>query len=658
MMRGRAYSPNHGAAGGPLQSSDVALNHLREVMLAIDELSQGIVITDPRQPDNPIIFVNREFTYITGYEAADAIGRNPRFLQGPGTECEAAKVISQAVQTDSAICVELTNYRKSGEAFLMRIEVHPVYGEDGALVLYAATLSEVTRERQAGAALRASESRWRALIAAMPMALCEISRDGIVTAANGHAEHIFGFGPQGLIGRPTESLMAVPSDRAELIAQLNREGIVNDREMRIRRADGSLRWTLFSASKVHGPDDGSVVIFQDVSAQKQRQQELEESIAAAERMAKARMRFFAAASHDLRQPLQALALFTSALEGQEMTDSARMILSSMKSALGSMEDMFNGLLDVSRIDAGVLVPDRHVFQINDICERLEDEFQAVAKDAKLEMRMVPSSATIHSDPALLSRILRNFLANAVKYTGQGRILMGCRRHGGSLRIEVWDNGPGIPSDQLLTIFNEFYQSEGQGPSRKGGIGLGLAIVQRLARLLGHRLDVRSEVGRGTMFAVEVPLAEDGPPAKSSPDVASHDENAEESRKLAGAVVAVVEEEPAIRAALRLLLAEWGCQAVVEASGAALDVALHAIGQRPDVIIADRTLSGGEMGVHVIEGLRRRYHTDIPAFLFTGTSPQLPQERGSGITDFAAYPILRKPLAPLQLRKVLSQALAR
>ena len=230
--------------------------------------------------------------------------------------------------------------------------------------------------------------------------------------------------------------------------------------------------------------------------------DLTRQIEEADRLSRAKSRFFAAASHDLRQPLQALALFVSTLEAHVTTPQGLIILDAVKQSLSTMEEMFDSLLDMSRLDAGVLQADVRAFVINDVLERLEVEFGPQVARKGLLLKVVPSSATVVSDPALLARILRNFLANAVRYTDQGKILIGCRHQGLNLAIFVGDTGVGIADDQRTAIFEEYVQ--GRHRWSPSGMGLGLAIVQRLAGLLGHGLALQSVPGRGSMFSVIVP----------------------------------------------------------------------------------------------------------------------------------------------------------
>lgn len=227
---------------------------------------------------------------------------------------------------------------------------------------------------------------------------------------------------------------------------------------------------------------------------------------AAERAAAARAKVFAAASHDLRQPFQSMRLFLHVLERRVKDEEGRQVAGHLRDAMEGGEALLNALLDLSAIDAGGMEPEIRTFEIQPLYDRLVAEYRAQAGERKLVLRAHPCRFRVRSDPVLLERILRNLLSNALAYTETGRVVIGCRRRGDKLRIEVWDTGVGIPEDRQREIFEEFRRLEAGG---RRGLGLGLAIVQRLCRLLGHRIELRSRPGRGSVFAVEVPLAESG-----------------------------------------------------------------------------------------------------------------------------------------------------
>ena len=360
--------------------------------------------------------------------------------------------------------------------------------------------------------------------------------------------------------------------------------------------------------------------------------------AEAERANLGKTRFLAAAGHDLMQPLQAARLFLSALSER----SADPAVGQIDASLDSVEHLLGELVEVSKLDSGVTTPSLTDFRLADVLKPLGAEFGALAKQQGLDFRVVPCSASVRSDPALLRRILQNFLANALRYTVSGRILMGCRRRKGMMAIEVWDTGPGIAEGKLRDIFLEFHRLE-QGKSRGEGLGLGLSIVERLAGLMGHMIDVRSRPGHGSGFSVTVP------PALAPAAIAAPVGRAQ--RRFDGALVAFVENEPAIASAMSELLAGWSCSVV---SAATAEEVLARLGdRRPDVLLSDYHLDEGRTGLEALGLLRAALGPEPSAALITA-------DRDPGLkvaAEALGYRLLHKPVRPGALRALLAQMLA-
>lgn len=243
---------------------------------------------------------------------------------------------------------------------------------------------------------------------------------------------------------------------------------------------------------------------------RERTAELKAAKEAAEQAHRAKSRFLTHASHDLQQPLQAIGMFTGMLERQEQTPKAHALIADLREAQRSMRTLLTAILDISKLESGVVAPSLGPVPLAPLLARLEAEILPLAESKDLQLRILPTDAVVLSDPALLERILRNLLVNAVRYTTEGGVLLGCRRRGGDWRVEIHDTGRGIAEADRRRIFEEFVQLDDPARDRSEGIGLGLAIVDRLARLLGHRLSVRSQQGRGSVFAVTLPRASDQP----------------------------------------------------------------------------------------------------------------------------------------------------
>ncbi|HSV30145.1 MAG TPA: PAS domain-containing protein [Candidatus Omnitrophota bacterium] len=608
---------------------------------ALDFAPIGIFVTDPNKPGNPIAFVNQEFERITGYGRHEASGHGLDLLNTDLPSRVAASATSRETITDT-----LVNHRKSGEPFFMKIEVRPVFDADDRLEAFVGGVMDMTDQHLAQEALAESEERLRAVMIAIPLPMLTLRLDGRIARANTAAHETLRVPPNSLPGRSVFDFIDQDTPaRAGALDELDRAGFVAKVEMQATRADGGQLWTLVSAKRytVRG-ETRTLVVFQDVTELKLKERALTEANEEAERNIRARMRFLAAASHDLRQPLQAMALFASALEHHVATPQGRTIVTSLKTSLRGMEEMFDSLLDMSKLDAGVMKAETSVFLVNDIIEQIEMTYAGQAEAAGLEFRVVPSSAVVRSDRRLLARIIGNFVSNAIRYTRKGRVLLGVRHRGDRIRVCVIDTGPGIPEDQRLEIFREFRQGN-NGAGRERGTGLGLAIVQRLSLLLNHPLDVRSKTGRGSNFSVEVPLADEDMPGFAD------DEADEDMRDVGGATVLVVDDDRDIQDGLGMLLHQWGCRPIITASGeealAAMDDQ-HAV---PDVILADVHLHEHGSGLTAIQQIRARAGHDVAAFLFTGDT-EYPTEVGDHVR------VLRKPLDPLRLRTMLADALGR
>src|SRR5262245_59434632 len=359
----------------------------------------------------------------------------------------------------------------------------------------------------------------------------------------------------------------------------------------------------------------------------------------------AKSRFLAMASHDLRQPLHALGLFVEHLRTPlEALERTKMI-ERVDAAVREMNVMFNSLLDISKLDAGVLMPKIVEFSIARLLEKVETTFDQATQQKGLRLRVIRSDAWVRSDPLLLERILLNLVSNAVRFTLRGGILVGCRRRGEILRIEVWDSGPGIPEDQRQSIFGEFFQLPTQERDRYGGLGLGLAIVDRLRRLLNHEIELTSTVGRGSRFTILVPIA-----AKGVTSVETARSLYPAAFALAGKLILIIDDAPIVLEGTSGLLGKWGCSVVTAGSDEAALIQLAERERPPDLIISDYHLANGKTGLEAIERIDATFGANIPAILISGdTAP----ERLRDAKD-KGYILLHKPVDPMRLRAVMHQ----
>jgi two-component system, sensor histidine kinase len=365
----------------------------------------------------------------------------------------------------------------------------------------------------------------------------------------------------------------------------------------------------------------------------------------AERANVAKSRFLAAASHDLRQPLHAMALFVSALKDEHQeAETHRRLLGQLTASVESLEVLFHALLDVSKLDAGIVRPEVRDFPVQAVFDRIGREYATEAADKGLRMRLMLTRAVVRSDATLLERILRNLVHNAIRYTNAGGVVVGCRRRGDAVRIAVCDSGVGIEAMHLSDIFQEFYQVANPERDRTRGLGLGLAIVDRLARLLNHPLDVVSVPGRGSVFSITVPRGE---AATAEPYPSPPVEVFE--GKLGGALVVVIDDEAAVLDGMREVLQQWGCRPVLADSADEALSQLAGAKSRPAAVIADYRLRAGETGTAAIERIRSAHGSDIPGVIITGdTAPDRLRE-----AEASGYHLLHKPVRPVRLRALLS-----
>jgi signal transduction histidine kinase len=352
-------------------------------------------------------------------------------------------------------------------------------------------------------------------------------------------------------------------------------------------------------------------------------EKLQREKAAAEQANAAKSRFLAAASHDLRQPVHALSLFVAAMRPRSMDEEARSLLDHIDDSVRSMGSLFGGLLDISRLDAGVVEVNKMPVPVQPLLERVCHDYVVQAQAKGLQLVRHKCSLSVMSDTLLLERVLRNILANAVTYTDHGRIVIGCRRRREHLSIQVWDTGRGIPAAEQEHVFQEFYQLGNPERDRTKGVGLGLAIVRRLTQLLGHTLTVRSELGKGSLFAVSAPYA----------DAHGH------------GLILVIDDEMAIQIAMKSLLESWGYEAITAGS---CDEMLERIATHrtaPRLIISDYRLRDNASGIDAIERLRSEYNDEIPGMLITGdtAADRLKEAQESG------FLLLHKPVPNHRLR---------
>lgn len=375
-------------------------------------------------------------------------------------------------------------------------------------------------------------------------------------------------------------------------------------------------------------------------------QQLRAARDAAETANNSKDKYLAAASHDLLQPLNAARLLISTLRERQLPTAEHVLVERTHQALEGAEELLADLLEIARLDQSAIRPDVEVYSLEELLGPLVSEFDEVARSAGLQLRARVPALAVRTDHRLLSRILRNLLSNACRYTERGRVLLAARRRGAFVRLEVWDTGRGIPADQLQAIFLEFNQLNVGGAEKRQGVGLGLAIVDRIAGLLGCAVQVRSVPGRGSLFAIEVPLAE----PKTAQFSGESLPRPSVSDPLPGRRLLVVDNEESILFSMAALLGQWGCE-VLTAND--LDSALALLGERPpEAILADYHLDHGATGCELVRDLRRHYGRAIPAVMISADR----SDECRRALQTLGIPQLNKPVKPGKLRAVLSSLL--
>lgn len=501
----------------------------------------------------------------------------------------------------------------------------------------------------------------------LPQGVSVVDADLRLLAWNKRYAQIFGFPPELLqAGRPIEDLFRYNARRG-LLGPGNIEDAIQRRLDYLRSGGPHMYEREYpdgSVLEIRGnplPDGGFVTSYADITAYKsaardlrtltatlekrieESTQDLRAAKAEAERANRYKTRFVAAAVHDLLQPLNAARLFAGALHQRLQGAAERDLLDRVEQALHAQDGLLTSMLDISRLEAGALKPTITTFALSPLLHSLARQFGIVAQARSLSLGLVDTSAWVRTDALLLRRILQNFLSNAVHYTPQGRILLGCRRQGDAMRIEVWDTGIGIAENKRQTIFEEFRRLDSGMDGDERSAGLGLSIVDRIAQLLAHPVQLRSWPGRGSVFSVTVPLA-----ARAAEPVAIPQEN--DDSPLVGRHVWYIDDDPQAREATATLLHSWGC--VVSLAADAIEArALAERGGAPDLVLLDYQL-GDQHGPALLPELCRLWRCEPPVIVVTA---QRDEATRAHIVE-AGLHFMAKPVAPSRLRALMSRLL--
>jgi two-component system, chemotaxis family, CheB/CheR fusion protein len=454
------------------------------------------------------------------------------------------------------------------------------------------------------------------------------------------------------IGRPLADLKSLaPEASVTTDAQtVLSSGALVEREI---EGEGGL-WYRRRISPYRAHDDrveGVVITFTDITKRIYASRELEAAKRQADLANVTKTRFLAAASHDLRQPLQTLTLLQGLLAESIHDEKAQKLVARLDETLNAMSGMLNTLLDINQIDGGTIRPEIVSFPINDLLRRLRDEFSYHAQARGLSLRVVSCGLSVESDPHLLEQIIRNLVSNALKYTKRGKVLLGCRRHSAGLTVEVWDTGIGVSVDELQSIFHEYYQVNNAARERSRGLGLGLSIVKRLADLLGNPIRVHSSPGNGSVFRLDVAFPTSGPAATSARHDRDGTKEMQAGRPLSGEIL-VVEDDPEVRELLALVLRQQGHHPATASDGVSALNLVNGQALKPDLLISDYNLPQEMNGLEVIRRIREVAGRDIPAIVLTG---DISTEISNSVAEQRCVQ-LNKPVKANELTKVIQRLL--
>jgi two-component system, sensor histidine kinase len=621
----------------------------------LDAAVDGIITID----ENGLIeSFNPAAERLFGYRAAEVLGRNVRLLMPEPYRSEYDRYVGKHLTTGRARSIgigrEVMALRKDGSTFAMELAVGK--SRSGGRPLFAGIIRDISERKKSEQELRNSEAKTRAILETAVDGIITIDPQGMILTANPATERIFGYRIDEMVGHKVNMLMPDPYRSAHdsylerYLTTGERRIIGIGREVHGQRKDGSIfPMELSVGEALIGGARIFTGIVRDITKRKRTEEDLRAAKDEAERARLAQSKFLAAVSHDLRQPVQALTLFTSALAAKITGAPASALIEDMRGSVEALDMLLDAMLDVSSLDAGIIVPHETTFSLATLIERLVAEFEPQASQKEIGLRLVPSSAIVRTDPTLLYRILQNFMSNALRYTSQGGILIGCRRRGRKLRIEVVDSGIGIPKDLQHEIFKEFFQIGNPERDRTQGLGLGLAIVQRLSRLLRCPITVRSQEGRGSAFGVEVRLVGFNKRANIVPLRPA----ALEQPATGKGLVFVIDDEPSVLKGLRLVIEDWGYTVLTARTELEAINILSGRNQAPDVIIADYRLRGICNGAQVVAHIRQTFERPIPCILITGdTAPERIREAHDH-----GFTLLHKPVEPAQLRTAISENLS-
>lgn len=554
------------------------------------------------------------------------------------------------LESGEGIRLEMPGVLSDEDSEYFDFVVEPLRDEDTEQIIGLSCCGiDVTEDRRRREAFKASEENLRFIFNASPMPIV-VSHlmDGQPLFYNQAAQNAFHLDEWGERAHKYKGVLCWLGLRTSVDVGFAKGEIIFNQKFDFVNEAGEALYMMLSATRIYY--DGTPAIlstFHDLTQEVHYQQHLKLAKEKAELANMAKSQFLASASHDLRQPLHAMGLLLSVLEQYVPDDAGQKVLNRITSSLEAMNELFSGILDISKLDANAVPVTFEPIRVHDLFKTLQIDFSAEAEEKELELVFVNSSCQVLSDGVQLERILRNLISNALRYTQKGRILVGCRRLNGNLTFHVFDTGIGIAKQNQKKVFEEFRQVGNPERDRRKGLGLGLAICERISQLLQTEIQLFSQEGKGSVFSFSLPLVDI--------EFLENDVNiVKDESSLEGRCILFIEDEIDVQIATKYMLEAWGCEALAAASITEALVLCAQHTQTPDMIIADYRLRENETGLQAIMEIRRYYKMNIPAVVLSGdTAAELICElERHGLT------LLNKPLLPQSLRDCLFKMIPR
>jgi len=571
-----------------------------------------------KDSDGVYICCNRKFEEFANLKEADIVGKRDHEIFGrQEADYYRLKDLEAAALGKPFKYEKWVTFVSDGRQELMEIIKNPLLDGEGQLIGILGVAREITERKLNEQRIDNLLSFQKTILKNAPIGVSVFGNDHICVECNDTFADIFGFKSNELIGNSFRVLYRDEETFLDIntkVWQAIQQGGVFTREVPMRHKDGSEIWVRQVAQLVDAETESTkaIVVMDDITDSKSFLVKLAEAKQHAEQANRSKSRFLSAASHDLRQPLQTIGLLQAVLDRKIKDAEVKSVVKQIGKTLKTMSDMLDSLLDINRLEDGNIKPESEVFPIDDILQLLYTEFTPHAAAKGLKLKVMFNNVVVKSDPHLLEQILRNLISNAIKYTKRGGVLVGCRRRGSSVRLEVWDTGIGIPKAQLSTIFDEFHQIENDAKESGRGLGIGLAIVQRSSELLGAKVNVRSVLDRGSVFWVELPICSQS----VEPDTESNPED-QSNVQVRPVSVLLVEDDQEVLGTLQTLLELDGFRVIpADSPIAALSGLRHAAGAI-DLILTDFNLPEGINGLELIRLVRQELGLKLPAIVLTG-----------------------------------------